>query len=180
MCTDVCKKNKAVFLDRDGVLNHSIVRNGRPYAPVKLEEFKLIEEAKEALKMLKSHKFLTIVVSNQPDVGRGIIKKTTLGSMHKILRENLEIDDLYTCECTHSCPFYKPNPGMLLKAAKKWGIDLTASYMVGDRWRDIDAGTSAGCQTVFIDYSYEETLRQRPTKIVNSVLDACEWICSKS
>ncbi len=173
---NLSKKNKAVFFDRDGVLNHSNVRNGRPYAPTNLDQFSLIEDASKAVELVKSLGYLIIVVTNQPDVGRGILKRETLNAMHKILKEYIQIDDIYTCEHSESCPCYKPNPGMLHKAAEKWGINLGESYMVGDRWRDVGAGNSAGCQTIFIDYGYDEPLIYHPTKTVNNIAEACAWI----
>ena len=168
--------NKAVFLDRDGILNHAIVRNGRPYAPTRLSEFKLIEGVSDCLIRLKSARFLTVVVTNQPDVSRGQITRKELAAMHEKLSRELALDDIFVCECTNECPCYKPQPGMLVEAAEKWSIDLSNSYIIGDRWRDVGAGFHAGCKTIFVDYGYNETTPFVPTKTVCSTKAAVDWL----
>ena len=147
---------KAVFLDRDGVLNKPIVKNGKPYPPQTLDEFEIIEGMKEGLTKLKKLGFLLIVVTNQPDVGRGTQKKETVEEFNRILKTELPIDDIFICYDDNDIENKKPAPGMLLAAAKKWNIDLKSSFMVGDRWNDIEAGNRAGCKTIYIDYKYSE------------------------
>ena len=176
MCNKIMVKTKAVFFDRDGVLNHSEIKNGRPYAPLHSSDFRLIENAGSAVDGVKSLGFLIIVVTNQPDVGRGIIQRTELNTMHETLQQNIAIDDIFVCDCVKDCPCYKPKPGMLLDAAAKWDIDLRKSFIVGDRWRDVGAGNNAGCKTVFIDFGYQEKMPYKPTKIVENLQDACDWI----
>ena len=140
---------RAVFLDRDGVLNRPVVRNGKPYPPDTLEDFELLEGVPEALNSLSEKGFLLVVVTNQPDVARGTQSRDVVDQMHALLTQQLPIDDIRACfeEDSSSCRCYKPKPGMLIDAANELGIDLSSSYMVGDRWRDVGAGLNAGCDT---------------------------------
>jgi D-glycero-D-manno-heptose 1,7-bisphosphate phosphatase len=151
-------KVKAIFLDRDGVLNEAIVRDGKPYPPRTLEEFRIVEDAPEALRKLKDAGYLLIVVTNQPDVARGTASMETMQTFDAALRAALPIDDILSCfhDDSDHCDCRKPKPGLLLAAAQKHNIDLGGSYMIGDRWRDIDAGADAGCRTILIDHRYAE------------------------
>jgi|FEC22Drversion2_1045045.scaffolds.fasta_scaffold00324_42 D-glycero-D-manno-heptose 1,7-bisphosphate phosphatase len=148
--------NKAVFLDRDGVLVIPEFRDGRSYAPRSLEGYELYREAGPCLAQLKAAGFLLIVVTNQPDVGAGLVDQRDLDKMHDILREALCVDSIEVCTHTaeQRCFCRKPNPGMLLQAAERLGIDLARSFMVGDRASDAAAGAAAGCQTAFLDLAY--------------------------
>lgn len=150
---------RAVFLDRDGVLNQAIVRDGRPYPPAALAELVILTGVPEALAQLHAAGFLLIVVTNQPDVARGITSRATVEAINNHLAACLPIDEFFTCfhDSGEGCDCRKPQPGALFTAAKKYEIDLNASYMVGDRWRDTEAGQQAGCKTIFIDYGYDET-----------------------
>ena len=145
-------KNKAVFLDRDGVLNKAIVRNGKPYPPANLAEFEILPDVKEALLQLKAAGYLLIVVTNQPDVGRGTQQKSVVEAMHELLKSELPLDAIYVCYHGYDgeCQCRKPKPGMLVKASEDCKIDLAQSYMVGDRSKDIEAGIAAGCKTGLI------------------------------
>ncbi len=163
--------NKAVFLDRDGVINQSIVKNGKPYAPRSFDEFKLLPNVKKALKLLHKENYLLIIVTNQPDVGDQIQKKEVVDSFHRFLLNNLPIDDIEVCFDRNSLN-YKPNIGMLLKSKEKLNIDFAKSFMIGDRWRDIDAGKNAGCKTIFIDHGYQESLNEQPDCTVSSLYEA--------
>jgi D-glycero-D-manno-heptose 1,7-bisphosphate phosphatase len=169
---------RAVFLDRDGVLTGSIVRNGRPYAPTTLEEFFIIPGTREALERLRQQGFLLIVATNQPDVGRGKTPRELVETMHARLSAELPLDEIRTCwdgdEATSRT--YKPKPGMLLDAAEAHGIDLARSYMVGDRWRDVGCGRAAGCYTVFIDYGYEESSAVSPDATCANLAQAVDII----
>ena len=171
---------KAVFLDRDGVLIKTNVVNNRPYAITSHKDLCFIDGVKEGLDKLKIFNFLLIVVTNQPDV---VTKKTSIGEMnkiHNIIRSNLPIDDIFVCleidsiNSTH----YKPKPGMLIDASKKFGINLKNSFIIGDRWRDIGAGNNAGCKTILIDYSYEEEFYLEPLYKVDNFLEAVNVICN--
>jgi len=171
---------RAVFLDRDGVLNEPLIRNGLPHPPQTLDEFRLYPEAAPACALLREAGFLLVVVTNQPDVGRGTQQIEIVEHMHALLRERIPLDHIELCTAAdgHSPGWErrKPAPGMLLDAAQALGIDLGSSYMVGDRWRDIDCGKAAGCTTVFIDRRYAEALRQRPHHSVENLLDAARLI----
>jgi D-glycero-D-manno-heptose 1,7-bisphosphate phosphatase len=115
-----------------------------------------------------------IVVTNQPDVARGTAKKEDVEKMNSTLSSQLPIDEFLTCyhDSGDGCDCRKPLPGSLLRAAKKHQIDLSKSFMVGDRWRDIEAGQSAGCKTFFINYRYAEQKPDAPDFIVSSLLEA--------
>ncbi|MGA8431477.1 MAG: HAD family hydrolase [Candidatus Sulfotelmatobacter sp.] len=171
--------NKAIFLDRDGVLNRSFIRDGKPFAPTKLEEFEILPGVPEALRDLKNQGYKLIVVTNQPNVARGNQSLQTLEAMHQILTSQLPLDDILLCPHTDDdhCDCRKPQPGMLLAAARKHHIDLANSYMIGDRWRDIEAGYNAGCRTILIDYGYSERPPDRaPDLRVTSLREAADWI----
>jgi D-glycero-D-manno-heptose 1,7-bisphosphate phosphatase len=173
---------RAVFLDRDGVLNQPVVRRGKPFPPADLASFEIYPEASDACRLLKAEGLLLVVVTNQPDVGRGLQSKDVVEAMHRKLLEALPLDRIEVCfdpaDATGS-GYYKPAPGMLLRAADALGIDLRRSYMVGDRWRDVDCGRAAGCTTVFIDRGYEERLRAPADVTVRGLREAAEWITEK-
>lgn len=170
---------RAVFLDRDGVLNRSLIRNGKPYPPDTVEEFELLSGVAEACALLKQAGFLLVVVTNQPDVGRGTQSLEVVEAMHRKMEGLLPLDRIETCYEPGGTPSErrKPAPGMLLSASRELNINLSESYLVGDRWRDIDAGAAAGCAaTFFIDYGYEEELRTLPDYKVASLLQAAKMI----
>ena len=169
---------KAIFLDRDGVLIKTHIVKNKPYAITSHKDLCFIEGVKKGLDTLKKLNFLLIVVTNQPDV---VTKKTTLREMnliHDKIKSNLPIDDIFVCmelESKYST-HYKPKPGMLNDASKKFKIDLKNSYIVGDRWRDIGAGKNAGCKTILINYNYEEKVFIEPLYSVNNFLEAVKII----
>ncbi len=170
---------RAVFLDRDGVINQAIVRDGKPYPPSGVNELRLVVGAADALRDLKQAGFLLIVVTNQPDISRGTRSRASVDAIHQALRETLPLDDVFVCPHDDSdhCDCRKPLPGLLLRAAEKYDIDMTRSFMIGDRWRDVDAGASAGCTTVWIDYGYrEKPPAVQPTVKVDSIRAAADWI----
>jgi D-glycero-D-manno-heptose 1,7-bisphosphate phosphatase len=172
---------KAVFLDRDGVINKSEVINGKPYAPTKIEDFEILPGVKKACKALKEKGYLVIVATNQPDISTGKTKKEDLEAMHNFMMHELPIDLIKICYSLDkdNDPMRKPSPGMILEAAKELMIDLNASFMVGDRWKDIDAGATAGCKTIFIDYKYNEKLNIKPNYCVKSLIEAAQLILQK-
>jgi len=172
-------KNKAVFLDRDGVLNQAVVRNGTPYPPANAAELVLAPDAKAALQELKEQGFLLLVVTNQPDVAKGITTRAAVEEINRKLASELPVDEVFVCYHHDSdhCDCRKPKPGMLLEGARKHDVDLAESFMVGDRWRDVEAGQNAGCRTVFIDGGYEERQPARPADTrVHSLKAAADWI----
>jgi D-glycero-D-manno-heptose 1,7-bisphosphate phosphatase len=173
---------RAVFLDRDGVLNRVFLRDGKPYPPASLGDLEILPGVPEALAALKACGFLLLVVTNQPDVARGGQQRAGVERIHQALRSTLPIDDFFICyhDDRDACSCRKPKPGLLLQAARKYGLELKSSYLIGDRWRDIDAGHAAGCATVWIDRAYaEKGPAQAPTARVNSCLEAARWICSR-
>ncbi|MSY02602.1 MAG: HAD-IIIA family hydrolase [Actinobacteria bacterium] len=169
---------KAVFLDRDGVINRSLVRGGKPFAPVRLEEFEILPGVPEALLRLRAAGFLNVVVTNQPDISTGKQRPEILAQMHSRLMAELAIDAIRVCPHveTDNCACRKPSPGMLLDAARDFRIDLGSSYMVGDRWRDVAAGQKAGCGCYFVDYGYAERRPEQPYIPVKSLVGAGDLI----
>jgi D-glycero-D-manno-heptose 1,7-bisphosphate phosphatase len=149
---------RAVFLDRDGVINAPEVRDGKPYPPKRPEDFRVLPGVSEACHLLRNAGFLLVVATNQPDVGRGQQDLSVVQSIHQLMCQLLPIDRVEVCYDAgdHASNFRKPGPGMLLRAAGELNIDLAKSYMVGDRWRDVDCGCAAGCTTIFIDRGYKE------------------------
>src|SRR5665648_280251 len=144
---------KAIFLDSDGVLNTAIMKDEKPAAPTTLAELEIPDEVKPALDKLKAAGYLLICVTNKPDIERGLMTQAEVDAIYAKMRSVLPLDDVCICYVENS-DCYKPNPGLLLDAAKKYSIDLVQSYMIGDRWRDIAAGQNAGCKTIWIDRGY--------------------------
>lgn len=174
-------RNRAVFLDRDGVVNAAIVKDGKPYPPWAVDEFRLLPGVVEACTSLHGAGFALVIATNQPDVGRGTLAQETVEEMHRIMRDQLPIDRVEVCYEAggpQSSEFRKPKPGMLLRAARELDIDLGRSFMIGDRWRDIDCGYAAGCTTIFIDRGYEESLQQQPDFIAADLPGAARLILS--
>jgi len=171
-------QRKAVFLDRDGVINRSILRDGRPYPPLTLAEVDILPGAKSAIQKLRNADFLVICVTNQPDVARGTQNRKTVEEINAFLFKAVGLDDIMACyhDDIDNCSCRKPLPGMLFKAAEKFSINLKESYMVGDRWRDINAGIAAGCRTFFIDYGYNEKQPKSANLRVKSLLEAANII----
>lgn len=135
--------------------------------------------AEEALAQLGKLGYFLCVVTNQPDVGRGTMAKEDVESIHTYMRTKLPLDDIRVCYDDGKkidSNNRKPNPGMLLEAARENALDLTNSFMIGDRWRDVEAGLNAGCKTVFIDYNYAESLRRTPDYTVGSLWEASNLI----
>ena len=165
---------RAVFLDRDGVINRAIVRDGKPFPPTSLIELDILPGVHEALQKLHDANYLLVVVTNQPDVARGTAKRKDVELMNAFLSSQLPIDDFKTCyhDSGDKCNCRKPLPGALVEAAQEHNIDLSKSFMIGDRWRDIKAGASAGCKTFFIDHHYAEQKPDEPDFIVPSLLEA--------
>lgn len=169
---------RAVFLDRDGVLNRPVVRDGLPFPPANLGEFQLYPDVAEGCQQLKEAGFLLIAVTNQPDVGRGTQTRESVEAIHGKLRADLPaLDGIEVCfhaGASHGepCDCRKPKPGMLLHAAATHGIDLKGSFLIGDRWRDVDCARAAGCRAVLIDHGYRERLREKPDFTVATFREA--------
>jgi D-glycero-D-manno-heptose 1,7-bisphosphate phosphatase len=168
---------RAVFLDRDGVINAAVVRDGKPYPPASVSVMAILPGVPEALARLRAAGFTLVVVTNQPDVARGTQTRAAVEAIHAKLRAELHLDAIYACwhDDADACSCRKPKPGMLVTAATDLGIDLGASFMVGDRWRDVDAGIAAGCRTVFIDRDYRERKPESAIHVAD-LPEAATWI----
>jgi D-glycero-D-manno-heptose 1,7-bisphosphate phosphatase len=168
----------AVFLDRDGVISRPTIRDGKPYPPRFPEELELLPGVEEALQRLKSAGYCLVVVTNQPDIARGIAQRTVVDSMNDWLKSVLPLDALFMCvhDDDDHCRCRKPLPGLIAQAARELGIECTSSYMIGDRWRDIEAGRRAGCKTFFIDCGYDEQAPESYDFRVRSLPDAARII----
>ena len=169
---------RAVFLDRDGVLNSVLLKEGVPHPPENVEDLKVLPGVLEALSIFKKLNYEIVVVTNQPDVSRERVSREIVDSLNISLGKMLEIGHFYVCphDDLDHCSCRKPSPGLLTEAAKDLGIDLSTSFMIGDRWRDVGAGQSAGCVSYFIDYSYTEKMPDQPFISVKSLLEAARHI----
>lgn len=169
---------RAVFLDRDGVLVRALVRDGLPYSAATLDELEILPGAEEACSSLKEAGFALVVVTNQPEIARGTLDSETVARQNDVLREALPLDEVVVCphDDRDGCDCRKPKPGMLIAAAERLEIDLASSFMVGDRWKDIEAGRRAGCRVVFVDRGYDEEVRIEPDAVVRDLEAAARWI----
>jgi D-glycero-D-manno-heptose 1,7-bisphosphate phosphatase len=171
-------KRRAIFLDRDGVLNRARVVDGVPHPPASLAELEILPGVEEALTLLRGVGYRLIVVTNQPDIARGRSTVEQVRQLNEALHTRLGFDDLYMCphDDADRCDCRKPKPGLLLRAGQAHCIDLPSSIMVGDRVRDVEAGRAAGCRTVFVDHGYETPPQPAADLRVRSLLDATNWI----
>ena len=174
----------AIFLDRDGTLNAPVVHDGKPYPPTNVDEFVLLDGVIESCANLRAAGYVLVVATNQPDVGRGIQSRESVEAMHaKLLRLVPSITHIEVCYApggeTPPSPNRKPAPGMVLNAARELGLDLSRSWMIGDRWRDIDCGQNAGLRTIFIDWGYDEKLRAQPSFVTKTFAGAAGIILAE-
>ena len=180
-------KSKAIFLDRDGTLNLPVIREGKPYPPASVEEFQLYDGVVEDCERLKVAGYRLVIVTNQPDVGRGTQSRAAVEAIHARLVEQVPSLDVVKV-CFHGgeahgqpCGCRKPAPGMILEAAAELGLDLSGSWMVGDRWGDIDAGHAAGCRTILISRGYSERAPSEPPEFtVESFAQAAGIILART
>jgi D-glycero-D-manno-heptose 1,7-bisphosphate phosphatase len=155
----------AIFLDRDGVLNHTVVINGVPHPPQSVGELQILPGVEDAISRLSLQNLPLIVVTNQPDVARGAQSREQVEQINDALHKSLpQLTAIYTCfhDTPDHCLCRKPKPGLLTEAARAYNINLSRSFMVGDRWSDIVAGQAAGCRTVLIDLAYSKADRCEP------------------
>jgi D-glycero-D-manno-heptose 1,7-bisphosphate phosphatase len=147
-----------------------------------LEDFELYPGVVEAILKLKSADFLTIIVTNQPDVSRGWVEEERVHLINNKIRELISIDDIKICfhDNSSNCECRKPMPGMLLEAASEWDIDLSKSFMVGDRFGDVSAGVSAGCVTILVGEGDLKGEHPEPDYRASSLLEAAAKILSHS
>lgn len=176
------ERTPAVFLDRDGVLNAATEVDGVPRPPGGVESAVLLEGVEEACRRLRGQGILLIVVTNQPDIARGRVPRKTVDGINAWLTERLGLDAVFVCphDDDDHCACRKPKPGLLFDAARRFSIDLSRSTMVGDRWRDIDAGAAAGVSTVFVDHGYSERQPTSPDITVSGLLDAVDFVCRRA
>lgn len=169
--------NKAVFFDRDGIINKAIIIDNKPYPPKNLTELELIDGIHLLMWELKSKGFLIFVITNQPDVARGTQTKSMIEAINNNIKKELPIDEIFVCYHDEgNCTCRKPMPGFILQAKDTYNIDLNQSFMIGDRWRDIDCGNYAGCLTIFVDYGYNEKLKSKPSYTVKNIKEIKEII----
>jgi D-glycero-D-manno-heptose 1,7-bisphosphate phosphatase len=169
-------RSRTVFLDRDGVLNRAEVRGGKPYPPRSADRLEVFPDAAAALGRLKAAGYRLVVVTNQPDVARGEQRREIVEAIHRKLTAQLPLDEVRVCyhDDGDRCDCRKPNPGLLLQAPTP---DLARSVIVGDRWRDVQAGRRAGLRaTVLIDRGYAESPVAEPDARVASLSEAVDWI----
>ena len=169
---------KAAFLDRDGVINRAFVHAGKPRPPANVGELEILPGVARSLERLREAGFLLIGATNQPDVARGTTSRSAVEAIHSRLHQELALDAIYVCwhDDSDACSCRKPQPGLILQAASDCDVDLTKSFMIGDRWRDIEAGQRAGCRTVWINRNYDE---RRPLGADHEAVDlpaAVDWI----
>jgi D-glycero-D-manno-heptose 1,7-bisphosphate phosphatase len=171
----------AVFLDRDGVLNRTVVRNGVPHPPASIEEVEILPGVADALDLLKKLDLPLIVVTNQPDVARGTQTKEAVEQINQFLRERLPLTAFYVCyhDTPDNCTCRKPRPGLIAEAAAAYNIDLSRSFLVGDRWSDVAAGQAAGCRTLLIDLPYSQGSRCTPSHRVRDLSEAVKIIVAE-
>jgi D-glycero-D-manno-heptose 1,7-bisphosphate phosphatase len=172
-------RRRAVFLDRDGVLNRAIVREGKPYPPDSVAALEILPGVPDALADLKAAGFLLVVVTNQPDVAKGIQRRAVVEAIHQRLQAELPLDAIFVCyhQDSDRCNCRKPAPGLLEEAAARYELYLPFCFMVGDRWRDVDAGCRSGCQTILLDYGYRERAPDNePAARFGSLREAADWI----
>jgi D-glycero-D-manno-heptose 1,7-bisphosphate phosphatase len=169
---------RAVFLDRDGVLNHSPIQDGKPVSPRGVDDVEILPGVREACERLRAAGFMLIVVTNQPEIARGTLTREAVDAVNGYLADRLPLDEIVICphDDGDDCDCRKPKPGMLLDAAHRHHLDVRKSYLVGDRWRDVGAGEAAGCTTVFIDRGYDERQPESPDAVVHDLPEAASWI----
>lgn len=174
------KKNKAIFFDRDGVLVKSIIKNKKGYAPKNMDEFSLYPNIAKSCKKLKNKNYLLIIITNQPDLGKKIIKEKVFNKMNKILKSVIFYDKLYVSRSHSSSSYFrKPNPGLFNLAIKKYKLDISKCFMIGDRKSDIDAASKVKCKSIFINRNYIEEKPKEQIAQVNSIHKAVDVILRK-
>jgi D-glycero-D-manno-heptose 1,7-bisphosphate phosphatase len=172
------KKAPAIFLDRDGVLNEAVVIDGHPHPPRSVDELTLLPGVEDACAQLRAAGFALVCVTNQPDIARGTVSAASVAAINTHIQRRLALDAVVVCphDDADGCACRKPRPGMIRDAAARLGLDLERSVVVGDRWRDVEAGRRAGCQTVFIDHGYQETIPAVADTVAGSLGAAVPWI----
>ena len=171
-------RTPALFLDRDGTINRTHISDGKPFAPVRVEDFEILPGVVEVVSRVRAGGFPVIVVTNQPDLTTGKQTAESLAAINAVMQKQVAVDDVFVCPHTEAqgCDCRKPKPGLIMAASAKWNVDLSRSVMVGDRSRDVLAGQAAGCYTVYIDGHYDEPRPERADRVVASLAEAEEFI----
>jgi D-glycero-D-manno-heptose 1,7-bisphosphate phosphatase len=170
---------RAAFLDRDGVINRAVVRQGKPYPPATVDEVEILPGVADAIARLRVAGYAVVVVTNQPDIARGATTQATVDRIHAHMKAELGLDDIRVCahDDADGCDCRKPRPGLLLRPPVH---NMAASAMIGDRWRDIEAGRAAGCGvTILVDYGYDEAIPHEPDARVGSLAEAVDWLLTR-
>jgi D-glycero-D-manno-heptose 1,7-bisphosphate phosphatase len=176
-------RRRAIFLDRDGVLNEALVRDGKPFPPASVTELRITADAPSALAALAGAGLVLIGVTNQPDVARGTQRREIVEAINAEILAVLPLQEILVCyhDDANQCDCRKPKPGLLFRAAAHYEIDLRGSFLVGDRWKDVEAGHQAGCTTVLIGLGYGEAgSGHRPNYQTHSLSDAAAWILGQA
>ena len=166
----------AVFFDRDGVLCRAQMVDGRPRAPLSLQEFQLEPDAQAAVQAVTAAGLLAVVVTNQPELATGELQPSVLEAIHRSLQAEVDVTAIYVCphQANAGCLCHKPKPGLLERASVELDVNLGASFMIGDRWRDVGAGQAVGCRTVLIERPYSGVCR--PDHRARSLGEAVAWV----
>lgn len=175
-------KRRAIFLDRDGVINHVILKAGKPYSPKTVDQVRIYSDVEESLEKLKKLKFEIIIVTNQPEISRGNLTINEVSKIHDYITSKVGELNFFVCphDDQNNCSCRKPKPGLLLNASTELDVEVKKSFMIGDRWRDIEAGNNAGClESFFINRHYREKLPSNPYTEVRSLKEAVNMILEK-
>jgi D-glycero-D-manno-heptose 1,7-bisphosphate phosphatase len=174
--------DRAVFLDRDGVLNEAVIYDGKPFPPASVSALRIVVDAPDALLTLASAGFVLIGVTNQPDVARGTQPRDVVEAINAEILATLPLREIFVCyhDDADECDCRKPKPGLLIRAAAKYEVDLPRSFLIGDRWKDVEAGHRAGCTTILVGHGYAETdLGRRPHFHARTLSVAAAWILER-
>ncbi len=150
-------RSKAVFLDRDGVINLTVFRKGAERAPQDMSEFAYVEGVHATLAALQARGYVLLVCTNQPDVARGWQDRDQVLAFHAKIERELPVSRVYACfhDDVDACACRKPKPGLLVQGSDEFGLDLQQSWMIGDRSKDIEAGKAAGCRTIYLRHDHD-------------------------
>lgn len=169
--------SKAIFFDRDGVLNRAIVLNNRPFSPKNIKELVINKFLKKTLLEAKKN-FYLICITNQPEVGRNNFLEKDVEEINISIKNYFKLNDVFSCYHSKDnvCDCRKPKIGLILQAQKKYSINLKESIVIGDRWKDITMGKLAGCKTIFVDYNYDENLIDKPDIRINHLKELKKYV----
>ncbi len=168
---------KAIFWDRDGVINEVTVVNNKTFCPRKFIDFKLTPGISNHFQKTKELEFKNIIVTNQPDIARGSMTMEALNEMHGLLEKELLVDEINYCPHDNGqCDCRKPQPGLITKSAQKNNIDLSRSYIIGDAKNDMLAGRAAGCKTILLQRDYNDDAVEFADYIVTNINEMFNFI----